>query len=115
MDTRGDLLTMDVWLPRPAPCVALEALIERALRDWTILHRARHAFCPEGLTAIWLLGESHCGLHTYPEADFFAVDLYSCSRAHPVQGFASAVLGGLPFSPQKKVIKIFPRGVYGPP
>lgn len=35
-------------------------------------------FEPQGLTAIWLLAESHFALHTYPEHGFVSVDCYTC-------------------------------------
>ena len=34
---------------------------------FTVLKFVDHAFEPQGYTALWLLAESHCALHTFPE------------------------------------------------
>jgi len=33
---------------------------------------------PGGITAVWLLAESHLAVHTYPETQFAAISLYCC-------------------------------------
>jgi S-adenosylmethionine decarboxylase len=55
--------------------------IERLLYDseHEILQRTEHHFEPQGFTALWLLGESHCALHTFPEAGRSYIQLASCS------------------------------------
>lgn len=35
-------------------------------------------FQPVGVTAVMLLAESHCSIHTWPEEGFAAIDLFSC-------------------------------------
>ncbi len=56
---------------------SLEALIKTA--GFTILNFMEHSFEPQGYTAIWLLAESHCALHTFPEADKSYIELSSCN------------------------------------
>lgn len=36
---------------------------------------------PGGITALYLLAESHLAVHTFPESNFASVDLYCC-RPH---------------------------------
>lgn len=49
--------------------------------EFEILGFVDHPFSPQGYTSIWLLGESHLALHTYPEHDRSYVELTSCSRS----------------------------------
>jgi S-adenosylmethionine decarboxylase len=44
----------------------------------TILKTAFHRFTPHGITAFLLLSESHISIHTWPELNKAAVDLYTC-------------------------------------
>jgi S-adenosylmethionine decarboxylase proenzyme len=38
-----------------------------------------HQFQPQGVTGIILLSESHFSIHTWPEKDMLAADIFSCS------------------------------------
>ncbi len=44
----------------------------------TVVAHAQHAFTPQGLTGVLLLAESHLSLHTWPELDYIAVDIFTC-------------------------------------
>lgn len=44
----------------------------------TILNFVEHHFEPQGYTALWLLGESHLAIHTFPEHGRSYVELSSC-------------------------------------
>jgi S-adenosylmethionine decarboxylase len=46
--------------------------------NYTILNRVEHQFQPQGLTMLYLLSESHISIHTFPERDYFALDIYTC-------------------------------------
>jgi len=46
---------------------------------FTILNFMEHHFEPQGYTALWLLAESHCALHTFPEEDKSYLELSSCN------------------------------------
>lgn len=56
---------------------ATEKLISDA--GFTILNFVEHYFEPQGYTAIWLLAESHCALHTFPEENKSYLELSSCN------------------------------------
>jgi S-adenosylmethionine decarboxylase proenzyme len=45
---------------------------------FTILQRSHHIFQPQGLTVLYLLAESHFSIHTFPEHNYAAIDLYTC-------------------------------------
>ena len=47
---------------------------------FTILGVIDYTFSPQGYTKIWLLGESHFALHTFPEESKTYIELSSCSR-----------------------------------
>jgi S-adenosylmethionine decarboxylase len=37
-----------------------------------------HKFEPQGITGVVLLAESHLALHTWPEIDYIALDIFTC-------------------------------------
>jgi len=39
-----------------------------------------HQFEPYGVTGIILLAESHVSVHTWPEKNFVAVDIFTCGK-----------------------------------
>ncbi|MBN2910891.1 adenosylmethionine decarboxylase [Polycladomyces sp. WAk] len=43
-----------------------------------------HQFEPEGLTGILLLSTSHISIHTWPEENFAALDIFTCGDHDPV-------------------------------
>lgn len=55
-----------------------QAALERS--GFTILGFMEHHFQPQGYTAIWLLGESHLALHTFPENGKSYLEISSCSK-----------------------------------
>ena len=56
----------------------IESIIQEA--GFTILNFIDHQFQPQGYTALWLIAESHCALHTFPEENKSYVELSSCNR-----------------------------------
>jgi S-adenosylmethionine decarboxylase proenzyme len=48
--------------------------------NMTILNSLVHKFEPQGMTAIYLLSESHFSLHTWPEFKKIRMDLFTCSN-----------------------------------
>jgi len=71
-----------VWVEEVEPSVLKESfdavLIESG---FTVLNFMEHSFEPQGYTAIWLLGESHFALHTFPEENKTYIELSSCNEA----------------------------------
>lgn len=52
-----------------------------------LLYVKTHKFSPQGLTAFALLAESHISIHTWPEHNFMALDIFTCSkRMKPKEG-----------------------------
>ena len=46
----------------------------------TVLNLISNKFDPQGVTAIALLAESHISIHTWPESNYSAVDIFTCGR-----------------------------------
>jgi len=53
-----------------------------ALSKFEILNFQEHYFEPEGYTALWLLGESHFAVHTFPEEGKTYIELSSCNAEY---------------------------------
>ena len=64
--------------------------VERILRDAvaaaeaTVLHSHFHRFeSGGGISGVLVLAESHIGIHTWPERDFAAIDIFMCGSCDP--------------------------------
>ena len=44
----------------------------------TIVNELFHEFSPHGLTGVLVITESHLSIHTWPEFNYAAVDVFSC-------------------------------------
>ena len=44
----------------------------------TIVNDLFHEFSPHGLTGVLVITESHLSIHTWPEFNYAAVDVFSC-------------------------------------
>ena len=46
----------------------------------TVLDSSFHAFMPQGVSGVVIIAESHFAVHAWPEHDYAAVDLFTCSE-----------------------------------
>jgi S-adenosylmethionine decarboxylase len=83
----GTHLLLDLW---GATNLVSPALIDAALREAaetakaTILHSHFHHFGPDGgVSGVVVLAESHISIHTWPERDFAAIDIFMCGSCNP--------------------------------
>jgi S-adenosylmethionine decarboxylase len=75
----------------------------------TLLHIHLHHFKPNGgISGVAVLAESHISVHTWPERDFAAFDIFMCGHAQPEE--AIAILKRA-FSPKTMQITENLRGV----
>ena len=60
----------------------LRCTLNRAakLAKATVLNIISNKFEPQGVTAIALLAESHISIHTWPESNYSAVDIFTCGQ-----------------------------------
>ena len=54
--------------------------IAAKLANATVLNLISNKFEPQGVTAIALLAESHISIHTWPESNYSAVDIFTCGQ-----------------------------------
>ena len=52
----------------------------------TIVSEAFHRYAPQGVSGILLISESHLSVHTWPEAGYVAVDIFTCGGLDPMPG-----------------------------
>ena len=54
-------------------------LVEAAeIAGATVIKSMTHSFAPQGVTGLVLLAESHISLHSWPETEYAAVDVFTC-------------------------------------
>jgi len=60
----------------------LRCTLNRAakLANANVLNLISNKFEPQGVTAIALLVESHISIHTWPESNYSAVDIFTCGQ-----------------------------------
>jgi S-adenosylmethionine decarboxylase len=108
----GTHLIIDIWGAKDLD--DLERM-ETALRDCvdaaqaTLLHIHLHHFTPSyGISGVAVLAESHISVHSWPERDYAAFDVFMCGDAQPHK--AIAVLDAA-FSPARTKVTEIQRGV----
>ncbi|MCH9675491.1 MAG: adenosylmethionine decarboxylase [Gammaproteobacteria bacterium] len=105
LEFAGIHLIADFW---GASGLADVAIMEQALRDAveaaqaTLLHVHLHHFGDgAGVSGVAVLAESHISVHTWPERDFAAFDIFMCGDSRPHE--ALRVLSNV-FTPQRTEI-----------
>jgi len=84
----GTHLIMDAW-DCPADILNDKEMITQSLLqaikegDATLIDLVVHEFSPHGVTANATLAESHIAIHTWPEYNYFAADLFFCGKGKP--------------------------------
>jgi len=73
-----------------------------------ILNIYTHRFSPQGLSINATLSESHCTIHTWPEKNYCAIDLYGCGDKPSLEKGVEYFLNTL--KPEKKSIIKLKRG-----
>ena len=75
-----------------------EARVNRILKrichesGMKIIKGSSNKFQPQGLTAFYILAESHISIHTWPEEGAAAVDIYYCGEEEQVRKAGDLVL-----------------------
>ena len=71
------------WIHEINPVVLKNRFSELlGLSGFDILNFQEHYFDPHGYTALWLLGESHFAIHTFPEEGKAYIELSSCNEEY---------------------------------
>ena len=87
VEFEGTHLLLDLWGASHLDDISR---IEQAMRDIvtacgaTLLHIHLHHFSPSGgVSGVAVLAESHISVHTWPERDYAAFDVFMCGDAQP--------------------------------
>ncbi len=95
----GTHLIIDLW---GATNLDDPAHIDTVLRDAaiasgaTILHGHFHHFSPNGgVSGVLVLAESHVSIHTWPERDYAALDIFVCGECDPYKAIPHLKTGFL--------------------
>lgn len=98
----GTHLLVDLWGAKKLDCLKT---IEKAMRECvdacsaTLLHIHLHHFTPNGgVSGVAVLAESHISVHTWPERDYAAFDVFMCGDSMPENAIA---IFKRAFSPKK--------------
>jgi S-adenosylmethionine decarboxylase len=88
----------------------LEQLLRRAaeIAGAKVVGSHFHSFGhAEGVTGVVLLAESHISIHTWPESDFAAVDIFMCGSANPQRALDALVEA---LAPSSQHVEVAARG-----
>ena len=112
MSYAGTHLTLDLWGATNLDNIEhiRSALIKCAqVSGATILHDHLHHFTPNGgVSGVLVLSESHISIHTWPERNFAALDIFMCGDATPKK--AIPVLQEA-FNPEHLLVNDLKRGM----
>ena len=107
----GMHLLVDLW---GANCLDDPKLINMTLQKAalaagaTVLHSYFHHFSPNGgVSGIVVLAESHISIHTWPERNYAAIDIFMCGSCDPYQAIP---LLRMVFTPQNVQVNEQRRG-----
>ena len=83
----GMHLLVDLWDAHDlCDPVHIDTYLQRAAvaAGATILHSHFHHFSPNGgVSGVLVLAESHISIHTWPERNFAAIDIFMCGECDP--------------------------------
>jgi S-adenosylmethionine decarboxylase len=83
----GTHLIVDLYGARKLDDLAhIDATLRRCVEaaGATLLHIHLHHFTPNGgVSGVAVLAESHISIHSWPEADYAALDVFMCGHARP--------------------------------
>ncbi len=96
MDIKSQQLLIDFWLKEDITEVMLDSIIEVIEKELTIIKKIEHQFNPDGKTVIFILGESHFSIHTYPEQRYITMDLYVCNMSIDLESILYKIVARLP-------------------
>ena len=89
----GRHLVVDYWdcdadlLNDEARLVEILALAADAAGA-TVMAMRSHKFEGQGVTAVAILAESHISIHTWPDAGYAGVDIYTCGSCDPLKAYS---------------------------
>ena len=108
----GKHLLLDLWgVKFDNSLTTLRKIMKNAIKvsGATMLHIHLHRFGKDqGISGVAVLAESHISVHTWPEIEYVAFDIFMCGDTKPE---ASAEYLIKILRPKKKLLKKIKRGV----
>jgi len=86
----------------------LRAILDRvvAKSGLNVVSSSFHQFEPFGVSAVYLLRESHISIHTWPEYSYIALDIFTCGADEPALTAYELLLEEFkPTSVEKRIIR----------
>lgn len=90
-------------------------IVEKAMRDAvaasgaTLLNIDLHHFTPNGgISGVAVLAESHLSIHTWPEREYAAVDIFMCGNCDPYKAIPALKRA---FNPSNIILGEYKRGL----
>lgn len=112
LEFAGTHLIVDLWGARHLDKLDLmENTFRRAIKaaGATLLHIHLHHFTPQGgISGVAVLAESHISVHTWPERNFAAFDVFMCGDSEPEK--AIEIIKSV-FKPKHAKVQVYLRGV----
>lgn len=108
----GIHILLDFWGARNINSVKY---VRKALLDavkaskFTLLKVDLHKFSPQGVSGVAIIAESHVSIHTWPEYEFVALDIFVCGGKNPKPAINSLKKS---FKPKKVIVKEIERGEF---
>ncbi|PCI42482.1 MAG: adenosylmethionine decarboxylase [Rhodospirillaceae bacterium] len=108
----GNHLLVEIWggSNLDDPKIIEDALCQAALdAKATILHAHFHHFSPySGVSGVVVLAESHISIHTWPERNYAAIDLFMCGECDPYDSIDALKRA---FQPESIEVSLHKRGI----
>ena len=108
----GNHLLVEIWggSNLDDPKTIEDALCQAALdAKATILHAHFHHFSPySGVSGVVVLAESHISIHTWPERNYAAIDLFMCGECDPYNSLDALKRA---FQPESIDVSLHKRGI----
>lgn len=107
----GVHLIIDLWKAENlCSAVEIERIFRQAVEDCeaSLLHIYMHEFTGGGITGVAVLSESHISIHTWPEFEYAALDIFLCGTKDPWRAI-NAIREG--FRPASFQISEHKRGI----
>lgn len=80
---KAQIFNFNKWIVEIDPTRLKESYTDLLKKSgFNVLNFAEEHFDPHGYTALWLLGESHFAVHTFPEEEKAYIELSSCNEEY---------------------------------
>ena len=111
-DGVGTHLVLELW-----GCTNLNSppVVEQALKEIvtatnvTLLDLHVYPFSPIGVTGVAIVAESHIMIHTWPERDYAAIDVFTCGKERDLDGAIEVIREH--FTPERIQMMRIIRGI----